>query len=227
MSNGQDSSKPNTKWTSEIIHQGIERFIKTTGRIPTARDFDENEYLPSARQIQRAYGGLVELRKSLGYEDTDFTKGELRKLIASKAGQRGVSAEDFLEPILIAKFGEPYVHVQKRYYKGSRSRYDFFVYYSGGMFGVDTFTTDRANYIEKNIRHKVTRYKDAPSELPIYFVLMGGDFTPQDVSKAVQSVSDLKNHNNMTAIYESDFLKLIDGYTPLAIPSDFMSMSKL
>ena len=50
-------------WTVERITEGINRFINEERREPTARDFDLSPYLPSARQIQRAYGGLPAFRK--------------------------------------------------------------------------------------------------------------------------------------------------------------------
>ncbi len=104
---------PSIKWTESIIRAGVERFIIEEGRPPTAVDFDGTPYLPSSRQVQRAFGGLAALRQQLGYVDLDFTKGQLRGEIAVRAGKRGMAAENVLEPILVAKFGEAYVHTQK------------------------------------------------------------------------------------------------------------------
>ncbi len=119
------SSSPRN-WVEETIKIGIERFIEEHGYMPSATDIDECPYLPSARQIQRVYGGVVELRRKLGYGEVNFTRGELRKVIVTKSNLRGLGAEDYIEPMLISKFGEPFVHVQKRYYKGTKNRYDFF-----------------------------------------------------------------------------------------------------
>lgn len=214
-------------WNKENIKEGIDRYFTDNGRMPTARDFDETVYLPSARQIQRAYGGLVALRTSLGYAETDFTKGDLRAAIAVSANKRGLSAEDYFEPLLVEKFGEPFVHVQKRYYKGSKCRYDFLIYAKDIVFGIDIFTTDRVNYIEKNIRHKISRYKNAPKDLVIYFVLVGKDFTPEHVNVSASSISELKNHSNMIPMYELDFIELISKYSPLTTPNDFVGLEEL
>ncbi|MDB5182219.1 MAG: hypothetical protein JWO47_3 [Candidatus Saccharibacteria bacterium] len=217
----------NLVWNEEKIKAGIENFRREFGRIPTSRDFDEVTYLPSARQVQRAYGGLVTLRKTLGYDDTDFTRGDLRKLIATNSNKRGLSAEDDFEPLLVAKFGEPFVHVQKRYYKGSKNRYDFLVYAKNAVCGIDIFATDRSFYIEKNLRHKILRYKNAPSSLDIYFVLMGSEYTPEDVKKAAGSISELSKYSNMKPVHESEFFEIISQYEPLEIPDKFYGLEDL
>lgn len=217
----------NQIWNKDNIKLGIDRFIAEKGVMPTSRDFDEVDYLPSARQIQRAHGGIVSLRGELGYSETDFTKGDLRKTIAIRSNQRGITAEEYIEPLLIEKFGEPFVHTQKRYYKGSKNRYDFLIYARDLVFGVDIFTTDRVSYIEKNIRHKISRYKNAPSELQIFFVLVGAKFTQNDLTKAAGSISDLANYPNMKALHESDFLLLISSYQPLDMPPHFLGLEVL
>lgn len=68
-------------WTIEKIKEGFERFEKENGRLPRALEVDSISYLPSARQIQRAFGGLVELRKLIGYEDNNFSAGKHRSKI--------------------------------------------------------------------------------------------------------------------------------------------------
>ena len=161
------SKSPHTgarTWDPVKIKSGIDEFIAKHGVMPTSSDFINSNHLPSARQIQRTYGGLSNLRKQLGYKEHDFTKGKLRKEIAREGNMRGLTAEDAFEPILISKFGEPFVHVQKRYYKGSKNRYDFFVYAKNHTFGVDVFTTKRLEYVTNNVRHKISRYKHAPRD---------------------------------------------------------------
>ena len=58
-----DSTKGIDIWTKENILNGLRKFFDDTGRYPTATEIDQNEYLPSSRQIQRAFGGLRNLRK--------------------------------------------------------------------------------------------------------------------------------------------------------------------
>ena len=214
-------------WDDVNIRSGIEQFILENDRTPTAGDFDEIVYLPSARQVQRSYGGIIKLREKLGYLDTDFTKGELRKSIAIKSNVRGLAAEDYFEKILIDLFGEPYVHVQKRYYKNSKNRYDFFVYAKNRVIAIDIFTTDRPSYIEKNIRHKISRYKDLPNEVNVYFVLVGDEYSSEDVWHAANSISTLKEYPNLLAVHESDFIELISTFKKLELPKDLLTLDEI
>jgi len=214
-------------WDLVNIKSGIDNFIAEHGKMPTATDFANVNDLPSARQVQRMFGGVESLRKELGYKERNFTKGKLRKKIATDANIRGLNAEDAFEPILIKKFGEPYVHVQKRYYKGSKNRYDFFVYAKKRAFGVDIFTTSRSAYIANNIRHKVIRYKNAPKELNIYFVLMGSEYNSKEVTRASESIVELTDYPNMTVLHENDFINLIDSFEPLALPDNFLGLETI
>lgn len=217
----------NTGWDIEIVRRGMEQYLVEFGHYPTAKDFDEVTYLPSARHVQRIFGGVVQLRKQLGYQDTDFTRGELRKNIAVAGNKRGLEAEEYFEPLLIEKFGEPFVHVQKRYYKGSRNRYDFLVYAKGRVFGIDIFTTDRVSYIEKNVRHKIKRYKGAPENLDIYFVLVGREFTSEDAVRAGQRIAELSSHPNMQVVHETGFMELIDTFEALEAPEHFLGLEEI
>ncbi len=64
-------------WNLENIKSAIERFNVENGRYPTAQDFDSCSYLPWSRQLQRRFGGLVELRKLLKIDcPADFTVGQ-------------------------------------------------------------------------------------------------------------------------------------------------------
>lgn len=213
-------SKP-IKWTTALIKQGIEQFLKENGRLPIAKDFDLNANLPSARQIQRNYGGLPALRSLIGLEQLDYTKGDLRREIASKGYADGLSAEEKLEVILINKFGEPYVHTQKRYGLHLKNRYDFFVYHQNGCFAVDVFATGRPEYIATNIRHKINKYKSI-GPFPIYFVV-AGNYTTSDIEKAAQSIVQLKTMPNVKIVSEEKFLSIILQQGRLTLPDHFKS----
>jgi len=213
----------NSKWNLEIIKAGIERFVTEEAKIPTAVDFDSVDYLPSARQIQRAYGGMAGLRKTLGYEDLDFTKGDLRKEIALKAFTDGLVAEEEFERILISKFGEPFVHTQKRYAEGTKNRYDFFVYAQNTYFGVDVFTTTRKKYIGPNIRHKIHRYKSVPN-VPVYFVVMGSEFSNDDIQEVIRATPMLHQYPSMKLMNELQFVAHLESINALTMPSDFTGL---
>lgn len=208
---------PEIRWTLEVIREGVERFVHENNRPPTARDFDLTSYLPTSRQVQRAYGGMSKLRASLGYNELDYTKGPARSAIATQAGIRGVEAEEALEVILIEHFGEPFVHSQKRYIRGGKSRYDFYVYAYQYSFGIDVFTTDRQQYIDTNIRHKIKKYAETSLRIPIYFVLAGASFVDDDLMQAREVLLEGK-FPNIHLITLTDFIAYIQTLQPLSPP---------
>lgn len=91
-------------WDIGKIKNGFERFLKENGRLPTAREIDKINYLPTSRTIQREHGGLEKLRISLGYFTSHFGKGENRSKIATIVNKRGIEAEGHLKQVLINKF---------------------------------------------------------------------------------------------------------------------------
>jgi hypothetical protein len=211
----------NQRWTIELIRSGIELFISTHSRMPTARDFDAVDYLPTARQIQRNFGGLPGLREELGYGKLDFTKGELRKKISRQVSSDGILAEEYLEPLLITKFGEPFVHTQKRYAKGSKHRYDFFIYARQYSFGVDVFHTGRPDYIGNNVRHKIEKYRQA-LEVPTIFVVIGNELDEEIIQNATRSVPALQQLPHIRLMNEAQFLGYIETLSALELPLNFL-----
>lgn len=210
---------PTARWNYESIRLGVERFVADNGRPPTAIDFDRTKYLPSARQVQRAFGGLESLRRELGHEDLNYTKGSLRSPRSAEGYVRGTSAEDALEVLLIKKFGEPFVHTQKRYYKDHRNRYDFFVYYTEGFMGIDVFSTTRREYIGPNIRHKLPKYGNVPADTPIFFVVASDTLAKDDVKQGALMAKGLSKRPDITVEHISAFMERISHFEPLQPPS--------
>lgn len=138
-----------TKWTKEKIQEGFDKFFTENGRYPTALEIDAYGFLPSSRQIQRAFGGLVKLRQDLGLEITNFGIGNERSKIATIVNHRGRNLEKKVEQVLIEHFGEHFVHIEKplnKYYIGgansdqnNKFRADFFVYAKNYQFCIDVF----------------------------------------------------------------------------------------
>ena len=108
-------SNENKVWNEEKLKVAFDRFIAENGRLPTAPEVDKTEYLPSARQIQRRFGGLRQLRRLLNYEITDFGSGRSRSRIATGGNLRGKEAERELEQQLSELFGEAYLNSENYY----------------------------------------------------------------------------------------------------------------
>lgn len=110
------------------------------------------------------------MRALLGYIDTDFSKGVHRSQYAYINTYRGFQSERDVEYLLYHKFGEVFVHVEKQYGLTRRTRMDFFVYSRHGNFSVDTFYTDNELSFKVNVRQKLIKYSEFPSNCDLYFL---------------------------------------------------------
>ena len=210
------------KWNNENIKEGFDRFISENGRLPTAYEIDDCSYLPSARQIQRRFGGLSNLREALGYEDLHFGKGKHRVAISQRVGLRGGNAEDELNGWLIDHFGEPFVHSERRF-GDKRNRVDFLVYAKDYVFGIDVFSTDDKRYVVKNIGVKLPKYLSFPTTIPLFFVVAGDNLTQEEVdsiSRSIVRLAELPMAKLITVGALYDHLKTIE---PLALPDGYTS----
>lgn len=171
---------PNKKWSLERIREGFERFHKENGRLPTGPEIDACEYLSSTRQLNRLFGGLPELRKLLGYSETDFSKGKYRSEIGIASNKRSKISEDTLRDILFEKFHEPFVHLEKPIDKYRKLRADFYVYNPLENFAVDVFTTETYHNLDTNVYIKLRKYSHI-TEL-FYLVLTSENLTAGDVA---------------------------------------------
>ncbi|MEN9613721.1 MAG: hypothetical protein RLZZ347_28 [Candidatus Parcubacteria bacterium] len=169
----------NDEWTIEKIKVGFERFKAQNGRLPTGPEIDQLDYLPSARQIQRKFGGLEKLRSELGYEYTHFGKGKYRSEIASRINVKGRQVEISLEKILKEKFHEVFVHTEK-VFDDSKNRVDFYVYCPDGNFGIDVFYTGTMRDLQKNVNIKIDKYQNFTHRL--YLVVANNDFEQQELN---------------------------------------------
>lgn len=150
-----------TIWTEEQVRVGFERFFQKQGRLPTAPEIDKISYLPASRTIQRRFGGLEKIRKKLGYAETKFGlhfgKGRYRSTTVVGLNKAALAAERRVERLLIKKFGEPFVHVEKRVGEG-KNRVDFFVYSESVHFGIEVIYPGSFENLQKNINLKIDRY---------------------------------------------------------------------
>lgn len=202
------------KWTSESIKDGLERFNKENGHFPTALEIDKTTYLPSSRQIQRRFGGLINFRKLAGHKVTDFGSGTGRSGIASRAGKRGLSGEREVERLLIKHFGEEFVHIEKRWGE-YKHRLDFFVYNPKSNFAVDVISASSIHSLIVNLNMKIPRYSGFPYEL--YFVVIGPEITQEKLDKLIKNKKKLFLSSNQHLVSQQAFDQMISVYTRLRI----------
>lgn len=201
-------------WKLNNLKEGIDRFYQENGRYPTVSDLDNIDYLPSARWIQYKFGGIMQVRKDLGYQDSNLGAGKYRSQIALQINKNGLNFEHEIERFLIKKFGEPFVHIQKRVGLG-RNRLDFYVYYKNGNFGVDvTVVSGHFRNVQTNLNIKIAKYKTL--NLPIFFVV-SGDYNQSQFDQWI--IKRLSPFPNRCRIFTpANFMQYVSKLESLTIP---------
>jgi hypothetical protein len=187
----------NIKWTLEKIKAGFEAYYKEYGRYPTTHEVDAYHGLPSARQIQRRFGGLPTLRAQFKLTGPqDFTKGDYSSERARTIGKRAAKTEQAIYTYLVEHFGKPFVHREFLFNDDRRTRTDFFVYCKGadvksaksdnGGFLIDVFfPKDRFNFAGC-LNSKMRTYVDATALThPIIFLMMNPDISEQEIERYI------------------------------------------
>jgi len=186
-------------WTIEQLSGGLQLFYKKYGHYPTSKEVDAFEFLPSSRSIQRRFGGMVELRKTLklGGQD-DYTKGAHSSLRAEKINKRAHEMEQEVYDFLIAGFGIEFVHREYFFTDDHRTRMDFFVYYKGGGFSVDVFYPEDRHNLIGCLNSKLKKYNDnLLLEYPVIFLQMNDSIKEEEI----QNILD--NKKNKLKKYQS------------------------
>lgn len=146
-------------WTLEKTKEGFEKFYEEFERYPMANEVDDFDYLPSSRQIQRNFGGLVSLRRSLGLSIENYGEGASRSKIATHVNERGVAFEIEVRDYLQEKFNDPFVHIERPVHMNSKDRFDFYVYAKPMNFAIDVFGTTDIRCLIKVMNMKEARYR--------------------------------------------------------------------
>lgn len=158
---------PNKKRSSlnsvQDLRPLLERFSKDYNRYPTANDFDTCPYLPSSRLIQRRFGGMIEMRKSLSLPITDYSEGIERSKEAKIINKRAESEQNKIFKLLIKKFSRELVHREYLLSDNSRRRCDFYVFAKQNNFYLDIFYPKDMHSLMGCVSEKAGRYRDITS----------------------------------------------------------------
>ncbi len=159
------------QWTLDEIKTGINHFKSVNGHYPRAQDFNEADYLPTARLIERNFGGLPKFREMLNLPmQSDLTKGEYRSNIAKKRQNEARIYEEKFYGFLTSVLPELNVHEHKVVRPGNVCC-DFFVYTSDSSgFVIDLFYAQDINSVRGVVDYKIKRYKNVTHKT--YLVLV-------------------------------------------------------
>lgn len=175
-------------WTWEKIKDGFEKYMKENGHFPTAYEVDSCGYLPASRSIQRTFGGLIDIRKRLKLDITNYSKGNIRSEIARQLNIDSKTQEDQIYKILSKRFGEESVHREKPI--GLTDKYkirtDFYVYSKNGNFAVDIFMPKHIKTLQKCIHQKINKIILAQSKDLIYLVNLNTEISQEIVDEIMK-----------------------------------------
>jgi hypothetical protein len=176
-------------WTLLQLKTGLEHFYKEHGRYPTATEVDAYPYLPSARSIERRFGGLIELRKELGLaENYDFRTGEHSTRRAKLINDRAHKVEHLVYEYLVQRFGKELVHREYFFTDDHRTRADFFVYDTKKGFCVDVFYPASRRNLTGCLNIKLAKYAGTKHLLdyPIIFLQMNEEITQKVLDELIK-----------------------------------------
>ena len=173
------ATKRNLYTTPESLRPFFDQFFSETGHYPTIPEIDACPYFPSARFIQRTFGGLPALRTALNLPDTDYRTGPLRSLVARQANERAYLNEDLLYEYLRSLFGKMYVH-RESYTGNDRNRADFNVFHSSGEFLVDVFYPSNRRSLLGCLNIKLKKYSISKNNPKVIFVEMNESISQEE-----------------------------------------------
>ncbi|MGD0328172.1 MAG: hypothetical protein ABSB00_00445 [Minisyncoccia bacterium] len=174
-------------WKLEELKTGLEEFSKVNGHYPTGPEVDRYEYLPSARSVERRFGGLVALRKQLGLGgQNDYRTGTHSIERAVRIGKRAHMIEREVYEFLCKRFGRELVHREYFFTDDARTRADFFVYDCNGNFCIDVFyPSDRRN-LAGCLNSKLHKYASKHMrKYPIIFLQMNPELSQSMIDELV------------------------------------------
>ena len=184
-------------WKLEEVQAGFEDFYEKNGRYPTSTEIDKHPYLPSARQIERNFGGVVVIRKNLKHEtQSDFRSGAHSSARAFKINKRAHSTEKLVYDFLVKKFKKELVHREYFFSDDKRTRADFFIYDKSGNFCVDVFyPSDKINLVGC-LNSRLRKYEASyMNQCPMIFLQMN-EKIPDSLLEDVVANKDKPLANN-------------------------------
>ena len=161
-------------WTLRELEAGLQQFYKGHGRYPTASEVDSYQHLPSARTVERKFGGLVALRRQLRLRgQADFRGGEHSSERAFRINKRAHETEEKVFSLLKGRFGREFVHREYFFTDDKRTRADFFVYDAKTGFCVDVFYPENRRNLLGCLNSKLNKYRPSlMHQYPVIFLQM-------------------------------------------------------
>ncbi|OJI08437.1 hypothetical protein BK005_00810 [bacterium CG10_37_50] len=205
-------------WTLEELSTGLAKFYADKGHYPTGPEVDTFPYLPSARSIERRFGGIIKLRQTLKLNSqSDFRTGQHSTRRAHLINQRSNKTENTVNDFLVEKFGKEFVHREYFFVDDKRTRADFFVYDKNGGFCVDVFYPGTKRNLQGCLNSKLNKYtSEYMRQYPVIFLQMNKGINQGILDTLVQNKKKLLGADQHLMAWES-FTEFCHGRKRLSL----------
>lgn len=189
MSRKQIKGYSKNPWTLDELRKGLEDYYEKYGCYPSATEIDSFPHLPSSRSIQRRFGGVIEVRKTLRLNtQTDLRTGEHSSKRAHTINDRAHKIESDVYLFLKNKFGEEFVHREYFFSDDKRTRADFFIYDKTRGFCVDVFYPKDRKNLTGCLNSKLKKYTtQLMRQYPVIFLQMNRELSDSVLSDLVKN----------------------------------------
>lgn len=205
-------------WKKEELKAGLEHFYEQHKHYPTAPEIDTYAYLPSARTIERSFGGIIKLRESLGLDaQYDLRTGAHSRERAYKINKRSNILEREVYEFLIKIFSKEFVHREFFFLDDKRTRADFFVYDKDQGFCIDVFYPSDKRNLVGCLNSKLAKYNCIyMQEYPIIFLQMNKDISQGILDNIIKNKVNKLSKDQKLMCWET-FVDFCQNRKPLFI----------
>lgn len=181
--------------SKQRIIQSILDFKDKKGRYPATYDFENEPSLPSARTMQRRYGGIVKFKKEMGIKNSDNRKGKTRTNKAKEINDRNNKIQHTIIKVLERNFSARNVRQNFAPYEDNKINIDYVLYNpdqnKNEAIGFEMFYPSTKNNINGCLNVK-THKKQTLEEIigfktKFYFVVTNPEFTQKEIDKIMDN----------------------------------------
>jgi len=206
--------KADQYWTRQRLKDMFGRYFKENGHFPSGWEIDNCPYLPASRSIQRTFGGLVQFRKSIGLEITDYSSGESRALVASDRNAQARLSENNAHNEIVNIFGKVCVHREEPSY-GVNGRYfwDIYIYAKPLNIGIDVFMPKDKGSLSGCINIKLRKFQKVECRSikdNFYFINLNPKFSQEYLNNLIKNKKVNLPKNLSVMDYQSFIKKITD-----------------
>jgi hypothetical protein len=172
----------------ERLGQSFEMFKQDHGRYPNSYEIvTGNKYVfPSAKTLDRRFGGVKKVRELLGLEITNYTAGEHRsKMLKETLLPRAQESEGEFYKKLLKIVPKTSIHQQESYSFNIKVLSDFILDLPKSRIGVDVFYANSYRSMSGCVSAKERKLKRV-SDTNVFLLSVSDRVSDDDIKKYIQ-----------------------------------------